>query len=483
MKHASKYNDWKEEYNWGTCKLNNREFGKFISTYLRSSSRLVANLDSAWGSGKTNFLKRLYVDLAENNHPAIYIDAWESDYSKNPLSVISAELFQQLSVILTKPGTDLQKVTDSFNRALSFAKPVAELLSIFGEGSENYQQASKLINATPKLPKLKESESLISQNNTLIEKVKNAHFEQIKAMRDLKEQLALVASVLESVYELEMPVIVLIDELDRCRPNYAIEFLEVIKHFFEIGNFVFLCASDTKQLCASIKTIYGNEFDSETYIKRFFERTIALPKPSISGYIKSRNVLNHESKSITLHPCLGEGKIFIEIITNLIELISEEHGSSLSLRDVDQILAKYESIIYYLESLEDNFDIDIVVVFTLLCMYQIGKAKKIPPVLHSANDVKFYGESLKALIDNQFSLVKETLSTIRYYGAGSFSEVSDPMIMLVYQSQESENQNVPVFRESTKRLLTNYEQRVEQNTKYFLLDDYIKLANLSGAIL
>ena len=227
MKHASKYDQWHEEYNWDTCKLNNKEFGQFISTYLRSSSRLVANLNSVWGSGKTNFLKRLYVDLAQHNHPVIYIDAWESDYSNSPLSVISAELFQQLSVILTPNNSNLQKITETFNRALSFAKPMAGLFSVLGEGNEEHQHVSKFIEATPELPTLKDSECLVSQNYSLIDKVKSDHFEQIQAMRDLKKQLGLVASILQSVYDLKMPVIVLVDELDRCRPNYALEFLEV----------------------------------------------------------------------------------------------------------------------------------------------------------------------------------------------------------------------------------------------------------------
>ena len=59
------------------------------------------------------------------------------------------------------------------------------------------------------------------------------------------------------------PMFVFIDELDRCRPTYAIELLETVKHLFDIPGLVFVIATNTDQLQHSIKAVYGAEFDAQ----------------------------------------------------------------------------------------------------------------------------------------------------------------------------------------------------------------------------
>ncbi|MDP5137793.1 P-loop NTPase fold protein [Rheinheimera baltica] len=478
MKHALKYADWCDSFNWDTCKLKNKEFGQFISSYLRSSNKLVANLNSEWGSGKTNFLKRLYIDLAENNHPVIYIDAWESDYSKHPLSVVSAELFQQLTSILASDDVHLGKVTDCFNRVLSFAKPIARLVSASQPDSE-YQQISNVLEVVPDLPNGQISNALVSEGKTLVESVKDAHFEQVEAMRGLKNQLELVASILGSVYELKMPVVVLVDELDRCRPNYAIEFLEVIKHFFEIDNFVFLCASDTKQLCASIKTIYGSEFDAETYLKRFFERTITLPKPEISEYIKSRGVKQSDNAKVTLHPSLDNEKLFIDIFSKTISLLSRGKAGGLSLRDVDQIIAKYEAIIFNLGQSGDS-DVDVVVLITMLTLNQVGSSDYTLSKFPLLAGELVSGHELREVIKNQFLLAQEVIGSVRYRFGGRSTEYGQAQKMLALEKKGPITAINTEFQRSHEILIKNYS---ENPAKYLLIEDYKKLVELSGAIL
>ncbi len=83
------YGAWQETHHWGTCKLNRHEYGEFLLNYLLGESgEFVLNLNGAWGSGKTEFLKRLYVAALERGHPVVYINAWESDFSQQPLVVV-----------------------------------------------------------------------------------------------------------------------------------------------------------------------------------------------------------------------------------------------------------------------------------------------------------------------------------------------------------------------------------------------------------
>jgi hypothetical protein len=80
---------------------------------------------------------------------------------------------------------------------------------------------------------------------------------------------------------------VFIDELDRCRPTYAIELLETVKHLFEIKGIVFVIATNTDQLQHSIKVVYGQGFDANRYLYRFFQRTYTLKMPDMEKFILS----------------------------------------------------------------------------------------------------------------------------------------------------------------------------------------------------
>lgn len=82
-----------------------------------------------------------------------------------------------------------------------------------------------------------------------------------------------------------MPFLIFIDELDRCRPTYAIAMLERIKHLFNIPGIAVVLATDTSQLAHSIKSVYGQDFDSQKYLQRFLSRTYPLPSPPVANFI------------------------------------------------------------------------------------------------------------------------------------------------------------------------------------------------------
>src|SRR5690606_8104541 len=110
-----------------------------------------------------------------------------------------------------------------------------------------------------------------------------------------------VASVVEKIGGDEKLLFVLVDELDRCRPPYAISLLERVKHLFELNGIVFLVATDTQQLQHSIKAVYGNDFSSERYLYRFFDRTYRFEEPSLTQFIDfqiSRHAIGGEKISL-----------------------------------------------------------------------------------------------------------------------------------------------------------------------------------------
>lgn len=82
-------------------------------------------------------------------------------------------------------------------------------------------------------------------------------------------------------------LVIFIDELDRCRPTFSIELLEMIKHLFDVENMVFIFALDISQLSYSVQSVYGTGIDSAGYLCRFFDYISKLPKFDVNTYINS----------------------------------------------------------------------------------------------------------------------------------------------------------------------------------------------------
>lgn len=102
----------------------------------------------------------------------------------------------------------------------------------------------------------------------------------------LKQNIENFKNILADIISDEKPIVFIIDELDRCKPTYAIALLERVKHLFSIDNIVFIFGIDREQLSHSIQTVYGS-VDSNGYLKRFFDIEIDLPKPDIHSFVKN----------------------------------------------------------------------------------------------------------------------------------------------------------------------------------------------------
>lgn len=328
----AKYASWKESHTFDNCKLNRKDYGQFLANYLiGEKDGFVLNLNGSWGTGKTEFLKRLYVELMDRGHPTIYIDAWESDFSQEPLTVVASELLNQLERLME--GAISESRIAEAKRALGKALK-GTLVGFAGIASAKLLNDSAIgMEAVNKL--LEEAPQNITKQ--LAENYQS----QIEAIINTRKALGNLAESLQTVNSSSLPVVVLIDELDRCRPTYAIEMLEVIKHFFSIKNFVFVIATDTEQLCHSITSVYGDEFDSSQYLKRFFNRKSSLPTPNIDEYLSTKIDRNINYPSIYVYPELENTSTLSKIITLNISYLSTAYN--LKIRDVDQLLDKLHS--------------------------------------------------------------------------------------------------------------------------------------------
>lgn len=322
-----KYSEWLTNFTFDNCAVGRKAYGEFLAAYLaEEKDGFVLNLNGKWGTGKTEFLKRLYSHLHTQNHPVIYIDAWESDFTENPLLVVASELLAQLKALLPLNGDDFDKLTVYLGRFIKGTAIVAGSFigeNLIQDGAAGREFVKSFMESSPE---------------DLLDTMRKGYSEQVEAVKDVRTQLEHLALALEEVHERQLPVMVLVDELDRCRPSYAIEMLEVIKHFFNTKNFVFVVATDTQQLENSINAVYGEKFDSSVYLRRFFNRKAELSEPDIAYYLE-KHVFTTAS-NIVLYPDKPSGITASTIAYYLASLVK---AYNLDLRTVDQVFAKMKA--------------------------------------------------------------------------------------------------------------------------------------------
>lgn len=73
-----------------------RMFTKYFDR-TDSTSGYVANLNGVWGTGKTFFVTEWSKLLKAQDYGVVFIDAWNSDYLDDPLSIVASEILQQLT--------------------------------------------------------------------------------------------------------------------------------------------------------------------------------------------------------------------------------------------------------------------------------------------------------------------------------------------------------------------------------------------------
>lgn len=155
----------------------------------------------------------------------------------------------------------------------------------------------------------------------------------IKSFREAISQLASSTTDPDN----PKPLVFIIDELDRCRPNFAIEILEKAKHFFNVNNIVFVLGADKKQLGSSIKAVYGEGLNVNGYLRRFMDFDYVLPPPDKGVFVKAlfkKYSFNEYFSKKNAGDVKYEGEQFLKMFSELFELYGltlreQEHCCSL----------------------------------------------------------------------------------------------------------------------------------------------------------
>jgi hypothetical protein len=299
------------------------EITNLTNLLLNIETPLVLALDAKWGSGKTTFVKMWKEYLESKGLISLYFNAWETDYVSDPLIAFLGELNQTVAEIRgeDKGKQKLWEKTKKIGGHIAKRSiPVAIKLGTAGIIDTDKLIEDEISNLTKTI-----AEDAVAQY------VKTKGF-VVKFKENLNELFK------QTEGKEHNPVFVFVDELDRCRPNYALELLERIKHLLDIKNLIFVLSIDKEQLHNSIKSVYGTELDAVNYLRRFIDIEYLLKIPNREKYLFSvYNKFGFEDffESRKGYDAFRNEK---DVFWKILKIFAD--GYNLSLREIEQYISK-----------------------------------------------------------------------------------------------------------------------------------------------
>jgi hypothetical protein len=286
------------------CKLGREKYADALTSIVSSfSGGFVLAINNQWGTGKTTFIKMWQQHLNNAGFKTLYFNAWENDFDSNPLVAFLSELKNLLK----------DSESESFKSLVKNGAKIAQsILPILLKAvAEKYVKTKVITDAIEK----------ITQASTEI--LKDEIDEYIKKKKGLVEFRSDLQNFV-SAHSDGKPLIFIIDELDRCRPDYAVEVLEKVKHFFNVPGIAFVLSIDKVQLGNAIKGFYGSDqIDGTEYLRRFIDIEYSIPLPNPGHYSEylydffDFNSFFTNPRRTSHHELVEDGGAFIKFATLL----------------------------------------------------------------------------------------------------------------------------------------------------------------------
>lgn len=255
----------------------NEKINNFINILCSINDNCSIAINGEWGSGKTFFVKQVeciinsinnvYASkediefkneylrnntILPNKQRAIYYDAWKHDDEEDPI-------YSLIFAIVKDTNTEYDN--GSGKKMFNLLKNVVDIVT-----SKNI---SSLLSETSGPDDMKKARERISLKDNFAELLHNVIVENFGRL------------------------IIIVDELDRCCPSFAVKMLERIKHYFDDELITFVFSTNIKELECTIKTYYGQDFDATAYLNRFFDFIIEIPDIDVENYVALINNNNN----------------------------------------------------------------------------------------------------------------------------------------------------------------------------------------------
>ena len=313
-----------------------KDFGERFARIVEALNSAVIVLDGPWGSGKTTFTQQWAGLLRQRGHAVVQFDAFANDYHDEAFVALAGAIH---ACSKDEKLEGLQKLKASFLKSAAGVTkalpPIAMRVGInlVTLGALSSADVSKLV------------EAIQSANSSQLEKrIAKAH-ENTLAVNEFRDRLTDLARKLarsrtseteetDPANETQQPKLVfIIDELDRCKPTFALNLLERIKHLFSVDEIVFVLVVHLPELARMVEKEYGVSSGVQ-YLEKFHHWRVSLPnKTSAARAGKQARYLNHLLQEVDVPT--NEAGLLDDIMQGLFAL-ADIHG--LPLRTLEQVV-------------------------------------------------------------------------------------------------------------------------------------------------
>lgn len=237
----------------------------------RSSSTFALN--GTWGVGKTFVLNRLMKQLLEYQDGekffVFHYNCWQYDYYEEPLIAIVAAMLDSVD---QENHFFSQNLREKAKQGMAVAKPI--LVNI----AKDFIKKKVGVDITDLITFFKDGAEAVEEVN---DKINDAN--DYDKYYSFKKAISSAQAGIRTLSK-DRTVVVIVDELDRCLPSYAIKVMERLHHLFAgLDNCAVILAVDKGQLNQTVQQIFGVDTDTTKYLKKFINFEVELDNGKIAG--------------------------------------------------------------------------------------------------------------------------------------------------------------------------------------------------------
>lgn len=379
-----------------------KEFALNLERIIRNidKNENVIAIHSEFGTGKSHFANEFknYFENDKSGHKFIIYNAWKNDYMEKPLGSIAGLIKENSN------GVIKNRIADSIlEKSWKLGKSITPLVIT--------ALLRKYIGLSlDEMLKIKDDEIDKVVNSFISEEIKN-HDEKKKLLSGIKEDLKKFKE--KHVKNKNQKIVFIIDELDRCRPDFALELLETIKHIFDVEGYVFLLFLNERHLNSMIGVNYGADVITEGYLRKFFDYEFKLPELNITEYIDEvidndfdLGLFEDENFNKKANFCYY---LFLELI--------KQFNNSISIRQFQYFDKKFRLV---LKTSDTNLKFAYVLSFPFYFWFN-----EVPESYKTQKDRKSWGDFIGDLLKNRSFYFEKEVDGISFQGerASNFYEL------------------------------------------------------------
>ena len=251
----------------------NNELRCFYNLLISQEDGCTIAIDGKWGSGKTFFIKQ-EIMLINAMNPMNQDERQNLDIIKNKIMKKEEQKYDEIRMNMKPVYYDAWQNDNDID-------PIVSLICEISKQTKEFVQ-------TKKLDLIKAGTAIVDYfMKTNISDIYNSnkgdnYFEYLIYRKDLEDDFKDFFNNLCN--ENCNRIVIFIDELDRCKPSYAVKLLEQVKHYMDDDRITFVFALNTLELQHTIRQFYGYGFDANRYLDRFFDIRASLTTVDINKY-------------------------------------------------------------------------------------------------------------------------------------------------------------------------------------------------------